>query len=417
LILLLFTTSYPYDYADEYTFIQPEIPHLVEKFEKVILVPRISKGQMLPLPPAVEVIHQFADFLQQRPSLRKMLESTFASRRFLQEIRNYPGILLYPSKVLKLILFSMRTELTRQWVTNFIKTRHLDPDDCIFYSYWLDHTATGLALMKQEFTMTKVISRAHGFDIFEEYYYPHYWPCRRETLDTLDRVFFASDAGRTYLSKRYPQYSSKFETTHLGIEDPVFTARSSSDDVFRIVSCSRIVPVKRIDLLFDGVAEASRLRPQQKFEWTHFGDGKDGKVLSRRAAQIFPSNAQARLLGNVPNHEIMQYYRDQPVDVFVNVSNTEGGAPVAIQEAISCGIPVVATSVGGNMEVVLEKNGILLSPDPRPQEIAAALLKIWDNPELAARMRTESRQVWQTSYNAEVNFRAFTERLKSLGEH
>lgn len=121
-------------------------------------------------------------------------------------------------------------------------------------------------------------------------------------------------------------------------------------------------------------------------------------------------------MGTLPNPAIMQHYREQPVDVFVNVSSTEGGAPVAIQEAISCGIPVVATSVGGNPEVVSAKNGILLSPDPRPGEIAAALLKIRDNPELAARMRTESRQLWQTSYNAEVNFRAFAERLKSIGE-
>jgi hypothetical protein len=31
-------------------------------------------------------------------------------------------------------------------------------------------------------------------------------------------------------------------------------------------------------------------------------------------------------------------------------------------------------------------------------------------------MRKESRRIWQTGYNAEVNFRAFAERLKSIGE-
>ncbi|RPI86432.1 MAG: glycosyltransferase, partial [Chloroflexi bacterium] len=244
----------------------------------------------------------------------------------------------------------------------------------------------------------------------------YYWPCRRETLDVLDALFLASDAGHNYFREHYPEYSSKFETAHLGIEDPEFITRPSEDGIFRIVTCSYIVPVKRLNLLAHGIASAARLRPQQRFEWVHFGDGKGGKSLHGWIGRNYPSNVQAKLMGHVPNREIIQHYQDHPVDVFVNVSKTEGGAPVSIQEAISCGIPVVATRIGGNPEIVSEKNGILLSPDPKPDEIAAALLRIWDHPRLAAGMRMASRQIWQASYNADVNFRAFAERLKSIGE-
>jgi hypothetical protein len=66
--------------------------------------------------------------------------------------------------------------------------------------------------------------------------------------------------------------------------------------------------------------------------------------------------------------------------------------------------------------VVSGRNGILLDADPTPEQIATALLRIWDNPSLAAEMRKESRRIWQTGYNAEVNFRRFAERLKSIGE-
>jgi len=416
LILLLFTSSYPYDYAAEYTFIQPELAHLVEKFDQIVLVPRICKGNVFPLPPGVEVNDQYADFLRRGSVPGKMLQMAFSSGCFFREIRKRRGVLLSPAKLLKLILFSGRAELTKRWVMNFIKMRHVVPDQCVAYSYWFDHITTGLVMMKQEFTDVKLVSRAHGYDIYEEYYYPYYWPCRRATLDILDALFFSSDAGKDYFCERYPEYLSKFETAHLGIEDPAFINQSSSDGIFRIVSCAHIVPVKRLGLLVDGIAAAARLRPEQKFEWIHFGDGEGRKSLSLRMARNFPSNVRGEFLGNVPNPDIMQYYRDHPVDVFLNVSSTEGGAPVSIQEAISCGIPIVATSVGGNPEVVSEKNGILLSPDPKPDEIATALLKLWDNPRLAARMRTESRQLWQTSYNAKVNFRAFAERLKSIGE-
>jgi len=416
LILLLFTSSYPYDHAAEYTFIQPELAHLVEKFDQIVLVPRICKGKMFSLSPGVEVNDLYADFLWHGSVPGKMLQMALSSGCFFREIRKHPGILFYPSKILKLVLFSGRAELTRRWVTNFIKTQHVEPDSCVAYSYWFDHAATGLAMMKQEFPEVKFVSRAHGYDIYEEYYYPYYWPCRRETLDVLDMLFFSSDAGKDYFYEHYPEYLSKFETVHLGIKDPAFINKPSSDGIFRIVSCAHIVPVKRLDLLSDGIATAARSRPEQKFEWVHFGDGGDKKPFNRRMIRNFPSNAQGRFLGNVPNPDIMRYYRDHPVDVFVNVSSTEGGAPVSIQEAIGCGIPIVATSVGGNPEVVSEKNGILLSPDPKPDEIARALLKIWDDPLRAARMRIESRQLWQTSYNADVNFRAFAERLKSIGE-
>jgi glycosyltransferase involved in cell wall biosynthesis len=414
--ILLFTQSHPYGAASEHIFIEPEIRHLVEQWGRVILVPRLRKGNRLALPPGAEVADDYAEFLQRYLQPRGIIRSALGSRSFFQELRQQPSLLLYPSKILKLLLFSGRVDLTRRWVKHYLSAQHLDTQPCILYSYWFDHAATALAQIRREMPGARAVSRAHGYDIFEEYYYPYYWPYRRETLQVLDRVFFASDAGRDYYRERYPEFTSRYETAHLGTKDPGFVSRSSTDGVFRIISCAHIVPVKRLNLLLDGVAAAAHLEPSQKIEWVHFGDGAGRKVQERKMARAFPANATGRFLGDVPNTEILGYYRAHPVDVFVNVSSTEGGAPVAIQEAISCGIPVVATSVGGNPEVVSERNGILLSPDPNPRDIAAALLKIWENAGLAAQMRRESRRLWESRYNAEVNFRLFAQRLKSIGE-
>ena len=416
MLLILFTTSFPYDFTAEYAFIGPEIRRLVRRFDRILVVPRMCAGKQLPLPAGVEADLRYAETLQANASPRRMLELAFRSHPFLSEIRAHPALLFSSAKLLKLILFSARAELTRSWTKQMLAAQRIDVNACVLYSYWFDHTPTGLAMLRQEFPGAKLVSRAHGYDIYERYYFPHYWPYRRETLALLDAVFVASDAGRDYFQKRYPEYSSKFETTHLGIEDPGFLTKPSEDGIFRIVSCSYIVPVKRLDLLLDGIVTAARLRPGQRFEWLHFGDGKGMQSFQRQVTRKLPSNVQSRLSGYVPNAEIMQHYRDHTVDVFVNVSRTEGGAPVSIQEAIGCGIPVVATAVGGNPEIVSEKNGILLDANPTPGEIAAALLKIWDNPVLAASLRRGSRQVWETGYNAEANFRAFAERLKSIGD-
>lgn len=414
--LVLFTAFYPYDFTTEYAFIAPEISRLAQNFERIIVVPRRRMGKTLPLPPNVELNNEYADFLKENAGPLKMMKMAVLSDCFFKEIRNHPTILIYPSKLLKLVLFSARVELTRQWMQNLIETQRIDMNNCILYSYWFDHAATSFTMIKQDFRRTKVVSRAHGYDIYEQYYYPYYWPCRRETLDGLDALFVASDAGRNYFAERYPEYASRIWTAHLGIENPGFITHPSTDGVFRVVTCSHIVPIKRLHLIADGIAAAAYLRPGQRFEWVHFGDGKGRASLHRRIIRKFPPNAQARLMGQVPNREVIRYYESHSVDVFVNASRSEGGAPVSIQEAISCGIPVIATAVGGNPEIVSERNGILLSSHPKPVELAVALLRIWDNPQLAAAMRLESRQIWQVSYNASHNFRTFAEQLKSIGE-
>ena len=414
MILLLFTGSYPFDVAAEQTFIHREIPHLLDHFEKIVLVPKSHYGHRLEIPSRVEVNEDFAINIKKNSNFLDLVGKAFSSQYFLQEIRLYPTLLLYPAKILKLILFLGRVELTRSWVSKWIDSNNMDLNHSLFYSYWFDHVAMGLGLIKEKYPQVKVISRAHGYDIYEEQYFPYYWPCRRQALVNLDKLFPASDDGRNYFRSRYPEFYNLFETAHLGVVDPGFASRSSTDHVFRIISCAHIFPLKRVDLLIEGIGLAAHLRPEQQFEWIHFGDGKQRRALQKLVEKVFPANAKGDLPGYVPNPEILRYYKNNPVDIFVNLSETEGGAPVSIMEAASCGIPIIATKVGGNPEIVSERNGLLLSPNPAREEVAQALLKMCDDPEAPRKMRIESRQIWEESYNAEVNFRVFAERLNAI---
>ncbi|MBI5943850.1 MAG: glycosyltransferase [Chloroflexi bacterium] len=416
MILMVFTKSYPYHFSPEYAFLHREIHFLAEKFDKVILIPRIGSGRMFDVPPGVEVDESLSSFIRKKSNILDFLANALSSKSLYQEIRFYPSVLFSPAKLLKLILFSGRMEIKKNWIRSWLAEHQHDVSNIMLYSYWFDDIVLSLGAIKQTNPGIRLVSRAHGYDIYEELYFPYYWPCRQLTLPALDKLFPASEDGANYFKVKYPRFASIIEAVHLGVEDPGGQSTPSTDNTYRIVSCAHLVSLKRVGLLLKGIVLAARLRPQQNFEWIHFGGGKEQKTLERIAQRDSNSNLKIRFTGNVPNKQILLHYTEQPVDVFINVSKTEGGAPVSIQEAISCGIPVIATAVGGNPEIVSQRNGILLEADPTPNEIANAIFQLLDNPEMTARKRRGSREVWSEQYNADVNFHLFADRLISIRE-
>ncbi|MBK7626706.1 MAG: glycosyltransferase [Bacteroidales bacterium] len=88
--------------------------------------------------------------------------------------------------------------------------------------------------------------------------------------------------------------------------------------------------------------------------------------------------------------------------------------PVSFMEAQSCGVPVIATAVGGTAEIVNNENGLLISADPVPDEISSALYDVYINREKWIKKRDVSRKNWENNFNAEKNYNDFANQLLSL---
>lgn len=411
MILLLFSNSYPFDYATEQTFLKGEVEILCKRFERVILVPRIAKGNLLPTPEGVEVDISFAETFTLG---RRLVESALAvfSKDFYLDVINRLPSSLKPAYLRRVFSFVAGANLTRKWMQNWLKTERVSVDEVVCNTFWFDEITMGLSLVKENNPSLRVVSRAHGYDLYEELYGD--WPCRLRAIELMDCLFPDSDIGVNYLREKYPQFKAKYEAALLGVKDPGGVASPSTDGALRLVSCSNFHPVKRIDLLFESVIAAAKKRPEQKLEWTHFGGATELRTqYTQRIANEFPENARGSFPGYQTQRELIQTYLSVPVDAFLNVSATEGTS-VAMMEAISCGIPVIATAVGGNVEVVREKNGFLLSENPTPDEIADALLHACDNRELWLEKRKGSREVWRERYNETTNFEAFAQKLVEI---
>lgn len=100
-------------------------------------------------------------------------------------------------------------------------------------------------------------------------------------------------------------------------------------------------------------------------------------------------------------------------DVFVNPSSVEG-LPVAILEAMALGKPVVATAAGGVPGLVKdEETGILVEPED-PDALAAGVIRLLRDRELAARLAEAGRELVEADYGLEPMVRTTEDVYRSV---
>lgn len=270
----------------------------------------------------------------------------------------------------------------------------------VFYSYWLYETAYVAARLKEIFPGSSFVSRCHGFDLYEMRHPNGYLPFREYLMESVDKLYAISEDGKAYIDKLYAgRWNQKVQVARLGTMDHGLNPDIPAD-VPLIVSCSNLNEVKRVDRIIEGLKGI-----KCPIRWYHFGDGVLRDRLANEAQKL-PENIEWMFKGTVSNDELMQFYKENHVDAFVNVSASEG-VPVSIMEAISFGIPVIATDVGGTHEILInKKNGYLLSAGFTNEMLTEAITRILQDKEIGS-MRLSARRIWEERCVAQDNFALF----------
>jgi glycosyltransferase involved in cell wall biosynthesis len=414
-VLLLLTDSYPYLIANEETFIEPQLDELAKAFHRVILVPSRTGGERARVPADVDVDERLA-IANEAGGVTRLFRSVTSRLLWSEVRREWRRIPLSPAAIRRLLGSARRAESARDWFMSLGVQIDGGPIPYLAYTFWLDHSTVGLAAAKSRYPDLTVVSRINGGDIIEEHHHPPYLPFRRSTLRSLDRVYAVSEFGKRYLVQHYPWFEPRCQVSRLGVPDPGFITPARQRGVFVIASCSAVIAIKRVPLIAESVAEAAAKRPRSRFEWHHFGSGDQCPTLEAWVRSHMPSNVAVSLHGHTLPSQIMTFYRDTGVGAFLNASRSEGGCPVAIQEAASCSIPIIATNVGGNAEIVSDANGTLVTADPSPSDFGDAIVRLVDHPEEAGAKGAASRRIWDERFRADRNYREFAMTLRSLME-
>lgn len=402
--LVLFTKGFPYGASEP--FLETECPLYKDYFERVLIVsPR--KGKEEPtrsVPNGITVLPVGVDGL----SAVKAAIAAFSSVDFWHELGSLVKNKGCSFKNLEILISTvgkgaLLASAAKRWCD---QNDVVEPD--AVYAYWLNMPAYAATTFSSSFSNPPFcVSRAHRFDLYEDRARNHY-PClQKEIVSRLSAVYSISEDGRRDLSRRYPECTGKMRVSRLGAQDRGWLGPYKDRKVLKIVSCSRLVPVKRVHLIVDALKEMEGL----EVEWTHIGGGPGFDELTE-SVKAFPANVTSHLTGTVPNSAIYDLYKANEFHVFVNVSASEG-IPVSIMEAMSFGLPVIATDVGGVAELVWgDCNGWLLPADFSVGILASLFRKLYELDERAyCSMREASRKKFLDEYHGISNYQSFLDDL------
>ena len=187
----------------------------------------------------------------------------------------------------------------------------------------------------------------------------------------IDHFVCVSEDGAR-LAVQHGVRGDRVRTIRNGIDVQRFTYRAPQPDGPAVL-VARLSPEKDIETLLRAVALVVRQDPAFRLEIA--GDGPCMSSLRQTSAAL-GLNERVRFLGEV---------RDVPsllarAGLFVLSSLTEG-ISLTLLEAMASGLPVVATSVGGNAEVVADGETGFLVPPQNPSALAEALLRLRRDPD------------------------------------
>jgi glycosyltransferase involved in cell wall biosynthesis len=403
-VLNIFTIDFPYGNGEP--FLKNEIEVLAKSFEKIVVFPMNFKDTSIKckLPDNIVIQHEtiFDPYnrlhilsgnilLIANIFLMELIKTPF-KKQYLLNFRKHFNVLLH------------RINAANKLASLFKSTsqKHL------VYTYWFTQWTLIFSIVNYKQKNISLYTRIHGMDVYEDQHADKefFFPFRYFQAKQIKKVIAISENGRDHILKVSPQFNDKVLVNRLGVLHHGLNPNNSEGE-FVLVSCSSFQSYKRVHLIFEILKKIDL-----KIKWIHFGDSEERTFVEKTFNDI-PSNVTIDFMGYVSNTSLMEFYRKNHVDLFINVSETEG-IPVSIMEAMSFGIPCIATNVGGVSEIVNNTNGFLVEKHFNTDQVAEFIINYYklDISNKNA-FRDQALNTWRSFYDQETNCKDLITILKS----
>ncbi len=212
------------------------------------------------------------------------------------------------------------------------------------------------------------------------------------------KLIAVSDFTRKELTQFYHIPASKIRVIHNGVDTVKFSPTSDkrhvkqelgfNPDEIAVVSVGRLYARKGLFTLIESIPAVVRKLPHAKFIISGKGQSDEMAKLVQHAEHLGVRNSIV-FTGYFPDAKLPKLY--QAADVFA-FSTFYEHHPFAVLEAMSSGLPVVTTRVGGIPETITDgQDGFICRPFDA-QQFSERILYLLEHPGLAAEMATKARK-------------------------
>ena len=203
------------------------------------------------------------------------------------------------------------------------------------------------------------------------------------------RTFAISKDMEVHLRRASGSSADKVNLLYLGVgEEPKTSVEAAEirrnmgvEKARLVATASRLSSQKALDVMLDAIA-----RLPEDVVLAILGQGPDEQELRDHATHM-----------GIAHRVLWLGWREDAADLIAAadvfcLSSVWEGIPLAVQEAMLLGTPVVGTDVGGMAEIVEDRSGGRLVPKNDPGALAEALLEVLDSPETADRYARRARE-------------------------
>jgi glycosyltransferase involved in cell wall biosynthesis len=175
-------------------------------------------------------------------------------------------------------------------------------------------------------------------------------------------------------------------------------------NTFLVLSIGRLVVRKGIEFLVDAIDKVVRNEGREDIHLIIGGDGplkkSFEKLISEKGLELYIT-----LAGFIDEKDLPELYSESDVFVLPAIVDLHGdteGLGMVLLEAGACKTPVIASNVGGIVDIVKDGENGLLVPEKDSSAIAEAILTLMDNQDLRLKMGEKSQLIFQEQFSEDV---------------
>lgn len=200
---------------------------------------------------------------------------------------------------------------------------------------------------------------------------------------------------------------SRLEIVHCGVDIDRYRPISVREKARKLLYTGRLSAEKGLPVLFESL---KCLKGKgYDFELTLVGDGPYRADLVVLANQI--GIAERIVFAGYASQDEVRTYLEQS-DMFILPSFAEG-VPVSLMEAMACGVPVIATYVGGVAELVDSEQTGLMVPPADAEALADAIARYLDDHALRDRVSRQGRVKVVAEFNLKIELDKLADLFRS----